>query len=60
MKTGINLARIRNALEAKKLVGFNTAVAGSRAGTAKRGNTKQGTTKTGNVKFGVTKLSLKA
>ena len=60
MKTGINLARIRNALEGKKLVGFNTTVAGARASTAKRGTTKQGATKTGNVKVGVTKLSLKA
>jgi hypothetical protein len=55
MTKGVNLARIRNALEDQKLVGFNTIKAG--ANTIKTGTAA---TKTGNVKLGVTKLSLKA
>ena len=74
MKTGINLARIHNALEGRNLVGFSTTlvedsedgiIAGSKIGAAKQGSTKQGSTKTAGVKIGLgkkghTKLSLKA
>jgi len=62
MTKGVNLARIRNALEDQKLVGFNTIKAGANTIKAGANTIKTGTaaTKTGNVKLGVTKLSLKA
>jgi hypothetical protein len=62
MDKGVDVARIRRALQGKKLVGFNSIrgegaqnarLAGSKAGTV-----KQGVTKTGGVKVGATKLGL--
>jgi hypothetical protein len=57
MNKSIDLARIRNALKNKQLVGFKRGP-GSKAARSKAGNGKVGTGKTGFTKQGLSKEGL--
>jgi hypothetical protein len=53
MTKAIDLARIRNALKGKKLVGFKTEATGSKkSGAVKIGKPQQGLTKSGKTPVG--------